>query len=82
MKTIENVSFEGKKVLIRVDFNVPLNHNRQIADDTRIKESIPTIKAVLDKGGAVILMAHLGRPRGGYEADYSMTPIVPRLTRL
>ncbi len=82
MKTVADTNFAGKKVLIRVDFNVPLNHNRQISDDTRIRESIPTIKKVLDDGGSVILMSHLGRPKGGFEADYSLTPIVPVLSKL
>ncbi len=80
MKTVADISFKGKKVLVRVDFNVPLNHNRQITDDTRIKECIPTIKKILDDGGSVILMSHLGRPKGGYEDDYSLTPIVPYLS--
>lgn len=80
MKTVADVNFKGKKVLVRVDFNVPLNHNRQITDDTRIKESIPTILKILNDGGSVILMAHLGRPKGGYEDDYSLTPIVPYLS--
>jgi len=59
-----------------------LNHNRQITDDTRIVESLPTIKKVLSDGAAVILMAHLGRPKGGYEEDYTLTPIVPHLSKL
>ncbi len=82
MKKISEVNFKGKKVLIRVDFNVPLNHNRQITDDTRIVESLPTINKVLNDGAAVILMAHLGRPKGGYEEDYTLTPIVPHLSKL
>lgn len=82
MKRICDVNFKGKKVLIRVDFNVPLNHNRQITDDTRIVESLPTIKKVLNDGASVILMSHLGRPKGGYEDDYSLTPIVPHLSKL
>ena len=81
MTSIKDVSFKGKKVLIRVDFNVPLNHNRQIMDDTRIRESLPSILKVLNDGGTVILMSHLGRPNG-YEADYSLTPIVPLLSKL
>lgn len=81
MTSIKDVSFKGKKVLIRVDFNVPLNHNRQIMDDTRIRESLPTILKVLNDGGTVILMSHLGRPNG-YEPDYSLTPIVPLLSKL
>ena len=82
LKTIDKVNFKNKKALIRVDFNVPLDHNRQITDDTRILESIPTIQKVLSDGGSVILMSHLGRPKGGYEQDYSLTPIVPRLSKL
>jgi phosphoglycerate kinase len=82
MTKIKDVNFKGKKVLIRVDFNVPLNHNRQITDDTRIVESLPTINKVLNDGAAVILMSHLGRPKGGFEEDYSLTPIVPHLSKL
>ena len=82
MKTFENCEFNGKKVLIRVDFNVPLNHNRQITDDTRIKESLPTIKTVLENGGSAILMSHLGRPKGVYEQDYSLSPVLPHLSKL
>ncbi|MFO8086911.1 MAG: phosphoglycerate kinase [Bacteroidales bacterium] len=82
MKTIDNCEFTGKRVLVRVDFNVPLNHNRQITDDTRIKESLPTIKLILEGGGSVILMSHLGRPKGTYEQDYSLSPILPHLSKL
>ncbi len=81
MKGIQGVNFKGKKVLIRVDFNVPLNHNRQVSDSTRIKESIPTIQKVLEGGGTVILLSHLGRPKG-YENDYSLNPIIPHLTKM
>ena len=63
MKTIDQINFEGKKALIRVDFNVPLNANFEITDDTRICAAIPTIKKILTDGGAVILMSHLGRPK-------------------
>ena len=82
MKTVDDFNFKGKKVIIRVDFNVPLNHNRQVVDDTRIRESIPTIEKVLDDGASVILMSHLGRPKGGFEEDYSLSPIAPRLAEL
>lgn len=82
MKTVKDFNFKGKKVLIRVDFNVPLNHNRQVTDDTRIRESLPTIKKILDDGASVILVSHLGRPKGGFERDYSLTPLVPVLTKL
>lgn len=81
MKSVADVNFKGKKVLVRVDYNAPLNHNRQVTDETRITESIPTINKILDDGGSVILMSHLGRPKGGYEDDYSLTPIVPVLSK-
>ena len=81
IKTIEDHNFKGKKVLIRVDFNVPLNHNRQVTDDTRIRESLSTIKKILNDGASVILISHLGRPKGGFENDYSLTPLVPVLTQ-
>lgn len=82
MRSIKNKNFKGKKVLIRVDFNVPLDHNRQIADNTRIIESLPTIKQVLAMGAKVILLSHLGRPKGRFELDYSLSPVVPRLNEL
>jgi len=82
MRTVQDTNFKGKKVLIRVDFNVPLNHNRQVTDDTRIRESLLTIKKILNDGASVILISHLGRPKGGFENDYSLTPIVPVLTKL
>jgi len=81
LKGIENVNFKGKRVLIRVDYNVPLNQNQEIMDDTRIRESLPTIKKVLDQGGIVILMTHLGRPKG-HEPDYSLMPIAIHLSKL
>jgi phosphoglycerate kinase len=81
MYSVKDYNFKGKRALVRVDFNVPLNHNRQITDDTRIRECLPTINKVLNDGGAVILMTHLGRPNG-YEADYSLTPIAPLLSKL
>lgn len=81
MKSVADVNFKGKKVLVRVDYNAPLNHNRQVTDETRITESRPTINKILEDGGSVILMSHLGRPKGGYEDDYSLTPIVPVLSK-
>jgi len=67
MKTIDNYDFTGKKAIIRVDFNVPINEKFEVADDTRIRAAIPTIKKILSSGGSVILMSHLGRPKGEYE---------------
>lgn len=81
MTSIKDVIFNGKKALIRVDFNVPMDKNHQVTDDTRIRESLPTIMKVLNDGGSVILMSHLGRPKG-YDSNYSLSPIVPLLSKL
>jgi phosphoglycerate kinase len=81
MQGIENVNFKGKRVLIRVDFNVPLNQNQEIVDDTRIRESLPTIHKVIDDGGVAILMTHLGRPKG-HEPSFSLMPISIHLTKV
>lgn len=80
--TIKQIPLQDKKVLIRVDFNVPLNQKGEITDDTRIKASLPTIKYVLEQGGAVILMSHLGRPKGKHSPEFSLTPCARRLSQL
>jgi len=80
MKTIDQINFEGKKALIRVDFNVPLNANFEITDDTRICAALPTINKILSDGGAVILMSHLGRPKNGPENKFSLKHIVKHLS--
>ena len=80
MKTIDQVNFEGKKALIRVDFNVPLNDKFEITDDTRIAAAIPTINKILKDGGSVILMSHLGRPKNGPEDKFSLKHIVKHLS--
>ena len=72
MKTIDNLNFSGKKALIRVDFNVPLDENFAITDDNRIQGALPTIRKILKDGGAVILMSHLGRPKDGPTNKYSL----------
>ncbi|MCD6566012.1 MAG: phosphoglycerate kinase [Bacteroidales bacterium] len=82
MKTIDNYDFTGKKAIIRVDFNVPINEKLEVADDTRIKAALPTIKKILSSGGSTILMSHLGRPKGEYEEKFSLKNIVPRLSEL
>lgn len=82
MKSIDSLSFEGKKALIRVDFNVPLNRDFQITDDTRIKAAAPTIRKILDDGGAVILMSHLGRPKTGPEEKFSLKHLVDHLSSI
>jgi phosphoglycerate kinase len=71
-KTIQSVDVAGKRVLIRVDFNVPMDGSR-ITDDRRIQAALPTIRSVIDRGGKAILMSHLGRPEGvGHEPAYSL----------
>ncbi|HVT88667.1 MAG TPA: phosphoglycerate kinase [Tepidisphaeraceae bacterium] len=80
-KTIADINVKGKRVLMRVDFNVPLDGSR-ITDDRRIVQALSTIKAVLDQGGRLILMSHLGRPKGGPEAKYSLKPCQARLSEL
>ena len=81
MQTIDTYNFQGKRALIRVDFNVPLNDKFEITDDTRMRAAVPTIKKVLAGGGAVILMSHLGRPKG-VEEKYSLKHILKHLEEL
>ena len=81
MKTVDTFNFSGKKALIRVDFNVPLNDKYEITDDTRLKAVIPTLNKIIKDGGSVILMSHLGRPKGGYEEKYSLKHLIPYLTK-
>ena len=76
VKNVDSLSFAGKKALVRVDFNVPLDEHLQVADDTRIQAAVPTIKKILKDGGSAILMSHLGRPKGGPEDKYSLKHIV------
>ena len=76
MQSIETYDFTGKRAIIRVDFNVPLNDKFEVTDDTRIRAAIPTIKKVLEKGGSVILMSHLGRPKKGPEDKFSLKHII------
>jgi len=81
-KTIEDIDVAGKKVIVRVDFNVPLDADRNITDDKRIVGALPTIKYLVDKGAKVILVSHLGRPKDGFEEKYSMKPTAVRLGEL
>ncbi|MEP0712241.1 MAG: phosphoglycerate kinase, partial [Algoriphagus sp.] len=81
IKNVDNLSFEGKKALVRVDFNVPLDKDMNVTDDTRIQAALPTINKLLNDGGAVILMSHLGRPKGGPEDKYSLKHIVVTLEK-
>ncbi|HIA11732.1 MAG TPA: phosphoglycerate kinase [Flavobacteriales bacterium] len=82
MVSIDQFDFFEKRVLIRVDYNVPLNEGLEIEDDTRIKASIPSIDKVLDGGGSVVLMSHLGRPKNGYEKKFSLRPVQKHLAEL
>ncbi|AYL97225.1 phosphoglycerate kinase [Mucilaginibacter celer] len=82
MKTVDQISFAGKKALIRVDFNVPLDENYNITDDNRMTAALPTIKKILKDGGKVILMSHLGRPKDGPTEKYSLKHLVPHLSDL
>jgi len=81
-KTVADVNVKGKKVLMRCDFNVPLDENRNITSDDRIVKALPTIKHILKKGGALILMSHLGRPKGVPEDAFSLRPVAERLSEL
>src|SRR3954467_7524481 len=80
-KTVADVDVRGKRVLMRVDFNVPIE-NGKITDDRRIVQALPTIKNVIDRGGRLILMSHLGRPKGGPDPRYSLKPLAIRLSEL
>ncbi|QDK81343.1 phosphoglycerate kinase [Spirosoma sp. KCTC 42546] len=79
MKTVDSYNFAGKKALVRVDFNVPLDKAYNITDDTRIKATIPTVLKIVNDGGSAILMSHLGRPKGGPEEKYSLKHLLPAL---
>src|SRR5664279_6646985 len=82
MLTINNFNFKGRKAIVRVDFNVPLDKKTfQVTDDTRIRGALPTINKILNDGGCAILMSHLGRPEGRME-KYSLKPILPVLEKL
>lgn len=81
MKTLDTYNFQGKRALIRVDFNVPLNDKYEITDETRIRAAIPTIKKILDDGGSCVLMSHLGRPKEGPEHKFSLEHLVDSLSQ-
>ena len=82
MQTIHSYDFKGKKALIRVDFNVPLNENFEVTDDTRIRAAIPTIRKVIEGGGSPVIMSHFGRPKDGPTDKYSMRHLVAPISKL
>ena len=81
-KCVEDIDVTGKKVIVRVDFNVPLNAEGQITDDKRIVAALPTIKYLVDHKAKVILVSHMGKPKGEYNPKYSMAPASKRLGEL
>jgi phosphoglycerate kinase len=81
-QTIDDVVLRDKRVIIRADFNVPLDDSHQITDDTRIRSTLPTINRAIDDGAKVILCSHLGRPNGMFDSKYSLAPVAKRLGRL
>jgi 3-phosphoglycerate kinase len=81
-KTVKDVDLKGKKVLMRADFNVPLDGDGNITDDTRIKAALPTISYIMEQGGSLILCSHLGRPKGQFNSKYSLAPVAKRLEEL
>jgi phosphoglycerate kinase len=82
MKFIDEIDLKDKRVLFRFDFNVPMDGSLNITDDTRIRTVLPTINYALDKGAKVIIMSHLGRPKGKVVSEMSLAPVAKRLTRL
>lgn len=82
IRSIDSLSLSGKRVLLRVDFNVPLDDAGTITDDNRIRESLPTIRKIVESGGRAVLMSHLGRPKGEPKKEFSLAPVAERLSEL
>lgn len=82
IKSISDLDISGRRLFIRVDFNVPLTPTGQVSDDTRIRESLPTIKLALERGARVVLASHLGRPKGKPDKQYTLEPVAARLAEL
>jgi len=78
-KSIKDIDLKNKKVLLRVDYNVPINDKGEVDDDTRIKESLPTIKYLLEQNCSLVVMSHLGRPKGKVEPKYSLKPVAKKI---
>ena len=82
MQKIDNYNFKGKKVIVRVDFNVPLNKETgEVSDDTRIRGALPTIKKIIEDGGAAILMSHMGRPKKNPDPNFSLKQIISAIEK-
>ena len=81
-KTVKDIELKGKKVFVRCDFNVPMDENKNITDNTRIVAALPTIKYLLEQGCKVILASHLGRPKGEFKPEFSLKPVSKELSRL
>ncbi len=81
-KTIKDIELEGKKVLVRCDFNVPMDEEQNITDNTRIVAAMPTIKYLMEKNCAIILCSHLGRPKGEFKSEFSLAPVAKELSKL
>ena len=81
-KSIENIEVAGKRVLVRCDFNVPLDADKNITDENRILGALPTIKYLIEKGAKVILCSHLGRPKGEFKPEFSLAPVAKELSKL
>ena len=77
---INDFNFAGQKAIVRVDFNVPLDENGNVTDDTRIRGALPTLKKVLADGGALIMMSHMGKPKGKVKAELSLSQIVKNVS--
>ena len=82
MTNINQVNFSGKRVIVRVDFNVPLDDNFNITDDTRMRAAMPTLRKVMNDNGMLIIMSHLGRPKNNPDPKYSVKPLVKHLEEL
>src|SRR5262245_6469907 len=82
IQSVEDLAIEGKRVFLRVDFNVPLTPGRGVADDTRIRESLPTIQHLVQRGARLVIGAHLGRPKGAPDPQLSLEPAAARLAEL
>ncbi|MDD5186111.1 MAG: phosphoglycerate kinase, partial [Paludibacter sp.] len=82
MQTIDKFNFAGKRAFVRVDFNVPLNENSEITDDTRIRAAMPTLKKILSDGGSLIIASHMGRPKKNPDPKYSLKSILAHVSDL